>query len=202
MIQSTPSILRRLFPNDIIWEKANDEKIIYLTFDDGPIPEVTPLILEILKEHNAKATFFMVGENVEKYGYLLDRIIKEGHSVGNHSYNHLKGWSTTDDLYFENIKKASKLIPGNLFRPPYGRILPRQARALLTDYQIIMWSVLSKDYNQKLSSEDVFQNVRRKSKSGSIIVFHDSQKAKKNVLPALSKTLKFLSEEGYQFGVL
>jgi peptidoglycan-N-acetylglucosamine deacetylase len=201
-IESPPRILRRFFPKSIIWDLPNNENKIYLTFDDGPIPEVTPLVLNILDEFDVKATFFMVGENVKKHPDVFDLIVKKGHSIGNHSYNHVKGWATEDSDYYQNIEEARKLIPTTLFRPPHGRILPRQSKQILIDYQIIMWSVLSLDYNPKLSPEQVFDNVKRNTKSGSIIVFHDSLKAAKNMLPALKKSINYLKEKGFDFSTL
>lgn len=201
-IESPPRILRRFFPKSIIWDLPNNENKIYLTFDDGPIPEVTPLVLDILDEFDVKATFFMVGENVKKHPHVFDLILKKGHSIGNHSYNHVKGWATEDSDYYQNIEEARKLIPTTFFRPPHGRILPRQSKHILIDYQIIMWSVLSLDYDSKLSPEQVFDNVKRNTKSGSIIVFHDSLKAAKNMLPALKKSINYLKEKGFDFSTL
>jgi peptidoglycan/xylan/chitin deacetylase (PgdA/CDA1 family) len=132
----------------------------------------------------------------------LQRVVEKGHSVGNHTFNHLKGWKTSDSVYFDNIKKASDLIPGNLFRPPHGQITPNQAKLLISDYQIVMWSVLTEDYNANLSSEEVFKNVATHVKSGSIIVFHDSLKASKNMIPGLRLSIPYLIERGYRFEVL
>jgi len=181
--------------------KTNDKKI-FITFDDGPVPEVTPWVLDTLKKYNAKATFFMVGENAAKYPNLVEDILKQGHRIGNHSFNHLKGWKIADNEYYNNIEKAGQYIPSKLFRPPHGQIKPRQARYLARSYQIVMWTILSGDYDASKTPEECLDNVKKNLFSGAIIVFHDSLKAKKNMEYALEESLKFLVNEGWEFGLI
>jgi peptidoglycan/xylan/chitin deacetylase (PgdA/CDA1 family) len=192
------SIFSLLFPS-LIWRFKEREKIIYLTFDDGPIPEVTPWVLDLLKEFNAKATFFSVGDNAKKHPALLKKIISSGHSIGNHTMNHLNGWKTPDEKYFSNVSECSRFVNSKLFRPPYGRIKFSQIRKLKKDFRIIMWDVLSRDYDSTLTGEQCFENVKSKAKPGSIIVFHDSIKAESRLRHALPETLKYFSDLGYKF---
>lgn len=175
-------------------------KNIYLTFDDGPVPEVTLEVLDILDEYNAKATFFCVGENVKKYPSIFQEILKRGHSVGNHTFHHIKGWNVkNNEDYYSDIEEANKLICSNLFRPPYGRITPKQHYHLKKKYRIILWSVLSYDYNKLLSKRRVWKNVRNSITNNDIVLFHDNIKAKENMLYALKNTLFFFSAKGFQF---
>ena len=192
-----PPYLVKLFFNRFLW-RYKENNNIYLTFDDGPVPEVTPFVLETLQKYNAKATFFCVGENAEKHPDLINRILAEGHIIGNHSFNHLNGWKTSSKIYVENIRKCGLIIRSKLFRPPYGKITLRQSY-MLRDYKIIMWDVLSGDYNKKMSEETCFRNIKRYARKGSIIVFHDSIKAKKNLFAVLPRVLDHLSHEGYSF---
>lgn len=171
----------------------------FLTFDDGPIPGVTEWVLDILKEKNLKATFFCVGDNVRKHPHVFQRIIDEGHAVGNHSYNHLNGWKTPREEYLENIAKAQVLIKSNLLRPPYGKVMPHVARELSRKYKIIMWDVLSRDYNANLTGRDCAKIVIDKVRSGSIIVFHDSLKAERNLKVALPLVINILQKRGFSF---
>lgn len=194
-------ILNYVYPQ-AIWRKEKDINNIYLTFDDGPIPEITPWILDCLKEKKVKATFFCVGENVSKYPEIFQRILDEGHAVGNHTYNHLKGWATDDQKYFENIEKSNKLIQSNLFRPPYGRASKSQMKKLAKVYQIIMWDVLTGDYDKKISPEQCYKNCINYSRNGSIIVFHDNIKAIDNVQFALPRSIDYLLQKGFQFKTL
>lgn len=196
-----PRILRPFF-GKTIWRKTPSEKVIYLTFDDGPVPEVTPQVLDILDTYGWKATFFCVGENVQKHPELYNEILLRGHKTGNHSFNHLKGFNYSIEEYTANIKKAANYIDSNLFRPPYGRITRKQIKALETDYQIIMWDVITHDYNKNLSNDEVFRNVTKHLRKGSIVVFHDSVKAKEHVLAVLPKAIEFWNEKGYDFAVL
>lgn len=196
-----PRILRPFF-GKTIWRKTPSEKVIYLTFDDGPVPEVTPQVLDILDTYGWKATFFCVGENVQKHPELYNEILLRGHKTGNHSFNHLKGFNYSIEEYTANIKKAANYIDSNLFRPPYGRITRKQIKALETDYQIIMWDVITHDYNKNLSNDEVFRNVTKHLRKGSIVVFHDSVKAKERVLAVLPKAIEFWNEKGYRFAVL
>tara|TARA_R110002049_G_scaffold58799_2_gene159522 strand:+ start:2547 stop:3158 length:612 start_codon:yes stop_codon:yes gene_type:complete len=196
MLASVPKLLRTYYPN-LTWEgSSNIENAVYLTFDDGPIPEVTPWVLDLLKEYDIKATFFCIGDNVRKYPDIFERIVSEGHATGNHTFNHIKGWGSSDLEYLKNIELARELIDSKLFRPPYGRIKKSQIELIRKDYQIIMWSVLSGDYNRRRSPSQCFLNVKRNLKSGSIIVFHDSLKAERNMKYALKKTLELIKERG------
>jgi len=196
-----PRFLRPLWGN-VIWRKDPSEKVIYLTFDDGPVPEVTPLVLDILDEYNVKATFFSVGENVMKHPETYAEILRRGQKTGNHTFNHLKGFEMSLEAYLENVKKAAEYIDSKLFRPPYGRITFKQKKALASDYQIIMWDMITHDYNQKLSPATIMKTVKRYTRNGSIVVFHDSIKAKENVLCVLPQAIEYWKSEGYAFGVL
>lgn len=184
------------------WRRNSSLKVIYLTFDDGPVPEVTPLVLDLLDKFNLKATFFCVGENVQKYPELYKDVLRRGHRTGNHTFNHLKGINVTTDEYVANVEKASVHIESNLFRPPYGRIKNKQRKHLQAQYEIIMWDLLTGDYNQKLERETIFRKVKRNSRNGSIVVFHDSIKAKNNMLSVLPLAIEFWNSKGYTFGVL
>ncbi len=187
-----------------IWVLPNSEKKIYLTFDDGPTPKMTQWVLAELKKHEAKATFFCIGDNVKKYPEIFEKLIADGHSIGNHTFNHLNGWKTTTKDYIENTKlfetEHCKLSTENcqLFRPPYGKIKPSQSKLLRKlGYKIIMWDIISYDFDVTISKEKCLENVLKNVKSGSIIVFHDSVKAFKNLEYTLPKTLEFLKEKGY-----
>ena len=186
----------------IHWQVKTNEKVLYFTFDDGPIPELTPKALKILDKYNAKATFFVVADNVRKHPDVYQQVTDAGHAIGNHSYNHVKGWKLSNDDYYSNIAKAGKLLNTKLFRPPYGQITPSQAKHLAKDYNIIMWSVLSGDYDKNTSPEQCFNNILRKAKNGSIIVMHDNLKAEENMLFALEESLKHFSQLGYRFDSL
>jgi len=179
------------------WDLHGKHRDVFLTFDDGPTPVVTPWVLDQLEEAGAKGTFFCLGRNVDKHPEIYNRILTGGHSVGNHSYSHLKGFRSSIHRYMDDIRLASDMIDSKLFRPPYGRIFPGQVKAVLEQYDIIMWDVLSIDYNAGLSGERVLQNVTRNVKPGSIIVFHDSEKAAQNLYYALPRTIEFLKQEGY-----
>ncbi|RKS00794.1 MULTISPECIES: polysaccharide deacetylase family protein [unclassified Flavobacterium] len=201
----TNRFVKTIFPN-YIWDIPNNEKKIYLTFDDGPIPEVTEWTLAQLKKHNAKATFFCIGDNIQKHPEIFQKVIENGHAIGNHTFNHLKGWETSLEDYIENTKKCSETITNcqlntehcQLFRPPYGKIKPSQAKALRKlGYKIIMWDIISMDFDQTISPEECLNNVLKNIESGSIIVFHDSVKAWKNLEYVLPKTLVFLNENGF-----
>ena len=198
MFAKSPTILKLLFPS-LIWEVKTDKKEVFLTFDDGPHPDITPWVLDCLNEYNAKATFFCVGENVCKYPEVYEQILKNGHSVGNHTYNHLMGWKTNDDKYFQNVAMAEEYISSKLFRPPYGRISSSQIRKLKKDYSLIMWTVLTYDFDKSISKEKCYSNSISSSKNGSIVVFHDSIKASINLKYALPKFLEYFSNQGYTF---
>ena len=197
----TPKFIQSLFPN-FFWKIPTNEKIVYLTFDDGPIPEVTPWVLEQLKAYGAKATFFCVGDNVRKHPDVFQEVLKQGHAVGNHTYNHKNGWGTDNIEYFHNIRNCARLVKSNLFRPPYGRLMPKQAQFLQRHYKIIMWDVLSGDFDIDISKDQCLNNVISKSKQGSIIVFHDSIKAFGTLQYVLPKVLEHFNAKGYQFRAL
>jgi peptidoglycan/xylan/chitin deacetylase (PgdA/CDA1 family) len=199
----TNRFIKLLFPK-YVWDIPNNEKKVFLTFDDGPTPEITEWVLKQLEQYQAKATFFCIGNNIEKHPELFLKTIAAGHAIGNHTFNHLKGWKTSTKNYIENVKlyetEHNKLNIDNcsLFRPPYGKIKPSQAKVLQKlGYKIIMWDVLSRDYNQNISKEQCLQNILNNIEIGSIIVFHDSLKAQHNLKYILPKTLEFLKEKGF-----
>lgn len=202
---TSPWWMRALYPRKLIWQLPPNEKVLYLTFDDGPHPEATPTALELLAAYGAKATFFCIGNNVEKYPHIYRSLLDQGHRVGNHTHNHLNGWKTADKDWLANVAEAAKWIDSDLFRPPYGRITPFQARMLQqgpSPYRIVMWSVLSADFDTRTSENTCFEHIRRHARPGSIIVFHDSEKALPRMEGALRKTLAFFSNAGYQFKAL
>jgi peptidoglycan/xylan/chitin deacetylase (PgdA/CDA1 family) len=180
------------------WGFYGELRKVFLTFDDGPTPDVTHWVLEQLKQYNAKATFFCIGRNVEHFHDIYDEILEQGHSVGNHSYSHLKGFGSSNRTYFEDIELARNLIDSDLFRPPYGRIRPSQVNNIVNNYRIIMWDVLSNDYNRRAPGEQIVRNVNDHVRSGSIVVFHDSAKARKNLYYALPRVLENLANQGYE----
>lgn len=198
----TPSFVKRFF-SSYVWSLPTSEKLVYLTFDDGPHPVVTSFVLKELKKYNAKATFFCVGKNVEEYPEIYQQILAEGHAVGNHTYDHPNGWEVSTDYYLDNVAKASNYISSNLFRPPYGKIKSSQAKgitqAINKEANIIMWDVLSADFVTSINREQCLNNVLKNYDKGSIIVFHDSEKAYPNLQFALPKTLEALSANGYVF---
>ncbi len=200
-IVKAPLLLRTFYP-EATWHRSRKEKSIYLTFDDGPIPEVTPWILDVLKELDVKATFFCVGENVARNPEIYARIITEGHAVGNHTMQHLKGWDTPQDHYLKNVAQCQELVQAKLFRPPYGRATKAQLKALKSDYEIVMWDVLTGDYDPKISEQQCLKNAIKYTKNGSIIVFHDNIKSFKNVQYALPKMIEQLTKKGYEFALL
>lgn len=199
----TPWLLRVLFPN-YVWHIRSKEKVVYLTFDDGPHPEVTPWVLDQLKQYDVLATFFCIGKNVQQHTNVYHRIIQSGHAVGNHTQNHLNGWKTATDIYLQNVAEATQFISSNLFRPPYGRIKRSQANGLKKSMhtekaKIIMWDVLSADFDSSISKEQCLFNVLNNVTKGSVIVFHDSEKAFAHLQFVLPKVLENLSKKGYQF---
>ena len=196
-------IIKKLFSN-YIWIIPNSENKVYLTFDDGPTPEITEWVLSKLKEYNAKATFFCIGDNVRKYPEIFQKVINEGHSIGNHTFNHLNGWKTSTSDYIENVKlyetEHCKLNTEHckLFRPPYGKIKPTQSKILRKlGYKIIMWDIISYDFDATISKEQCLENVLKNVQKGSIIVFHDSKKAFTNLEYVLPRTLEFIKEKGF-----
>lgn len=208
-----------MFPN-YVWDMATNERAIYLTFDDGPTPEITNWTLETLKKYNAKATFFCIGKNIEAHPDIFQNILIEGHAIGNHTQNHIKGWKTKSKDYLENIKLCETIFKNhkpnlefddstiknhqslivNLFRPPYGQITPKQGKKLITlGYKIIMWDIISFDWDKTVTKETCLNNVISKATNGSIIVFHDSVKASKNMQFVLPKILEYFIKKGYNF---
>ncbi len=200
-IAKTPKIAKKAFPR-LTWDKKTNQKVIYLTFDDGPTPDITIWILKQLAKFNAKATFFCLGKNVVLYPKLLEYIICEGHSVGNHTYNHLNAWKTKKEKYLNDIKSCEKVFHSKLFRPPYGKLKPGIRTDILQNHQIIMWDVMSYDFDQEISVEKCYQNVVKNAKEGSIVVFHDSFKAEKNMKYALTKVLEHYTDKGFVFDAL
>jgi len=192
----TPMFVQRIF-SGLIWRMVQSKKV-YLTFDDGPVPEATPWVLDLLKEKKVKATFFCVGENVERYPEVYARILKEGHAVGNHTYNHLNSWQTKNEAYTSNIEKAADCIESSLFRPPYGKLSWGTIRQLKSKYNVIMWDVLSGDFDTSISPETCLQNVKQHAKEGSIIVFHDSVKAIDTLKYVLPRIISFFAEKEIQ----
>lgn len=202
----TPTFFRYLFPKQIWRLPKQANKTVYLTFDDGPIPDVTPWVLSVLKEHNIKATFFCIGDNIRKHPHLIAQITQEGHSVGNHTFHHLNGWKTPSDTYINNILQCEQEIEKHhpitkkIFRPPYGRITPKQVNRLKQlGYTIIMWDILSYDFDKNTSETACYNHVVKNVRTGSIIVFHDSLKAEKNLRHALPQVIDTLIERGYTF---
>ena len=197
-IEQPPVPYRMLFPESM-WRIPMKEKSVFLTFDDGPIPEVTPWVLDLLDQYEIKATFFMVGDNVRKHPETFQEVIKRGHSVGNHTMHHLQGAKVRTRRYIKDIAEAHMLIKSPLFRPPHGFIRWKQAAAIKANMRIIMYDLVTRDYSKKLSGDDVLENVKRYTRNGSIIVFHDSLKAEKNLRYALPKAIEWLKNHGYKF---
>ena len=200
--------VKKIF-NNLVWDIPNSDKKIYLTFDDGPIPEVTEWVLDLLKTEEIKATFFCIGDNIQKYPEVYKRILSEGHQTGNHTFNHLNGWKTQTNNYIDNFKLCeTEHLKRNtehsfLFRPPYGKIKPSQSKIIRKlGYKIIMWDVLSYDFDQSITAENCLQNVISNTEQGSIIVFHDSVKAEKNLKYALPKAIHILKNKGFVFDVI
>ncbi len=208
----TPNLIQKIY-DDLVWSFSSSKKEIYLTFDDGPTPEITEWTLKTLKQFNAKATFFCIGENVKNHPHIFKQVINEGHAIGNHTHNHLNGWKSGNATYFKNIDDAEKIIKSlipnyklqtnKLFRPPYGKIKRKQAKHLINQgYKIIMWDVLSADFDQSISVEKCLKNVLKNTTKGSIIIFHDSVKAEKNIKHALPKVLAYFTKKGFKFKVI
>lgn len=201
-IHKTNFLMRAFYPN-FLWKVKTDEKAIYLTFDDGPIPEITEFVLEELDKYQAKATFFCIGDNICKHPTVFQQIVNQGHTVGNHTFNHLRGWDTDDQLYHNNFEQCnaelSNHVEANFFRPPYGRIKKNQAKKILKTHQIVMWDVLSGDFSQTLSPAVVLQKTIRNTEQGSIVLFHDSIKANKNMSYALPRVLSHFAAQGFSF---
>ena len=197
-----PLWMRAFYPNRI-WQMPNKHKVIYLSFDDGPHQHITPQVLSMLEDYQAKASFFCVGDNVRKYPEVFSNIIQRGHAVGNHSFHHLNGWKTDKQAYVNDIVKANALIQSNLFRPPNGRLKSNQAKTLISHgYEIVMWTLLSSDYDEQLSKEKCAERLLKKIRPGAIVLFHDSDKAKRNMIYALERLLYEGTRQGYRFEAL
>lgn len=199
-IEQPPQFIRRLYPR-ACWRMNASEKSVYLTFDDGPIPEVTPWVLDVLDKYHIKATFFMVGDNVRKHPDEYKMVVERGHRIGNHTYNHLKGFEELTERYIANIDKADCYLSTNLFRPPHGFMRMSQYRALSKRYRIIMWDLVTRDYNPKLNGRQILRKVKRYARNGSIITFHDSLRSVRNLHYALPRAIEWLLQEGYEFKV-
>ncbi len=206
----TGSIIKKLF-SGYVWDIPNHNKTVYLTFDDGPTPQVTEWVLSILKQHNIKATFFCIGNNIEKHPEIFKKVIKEGHTVANHTFNHVNGWKTDSKIYLDNFIACEDSIikhsDGNgtkkLFRPPYGKIKRRQATTIRNmGYKIIMWDVLSADFDKSITPQRCLQNVTKNTREGSVIIFHDSVKAFQNLEYALPKAIEYLKDNNFTFGTI
>ena len=176
-----------------------DEKAVYLTFDDGPIPVITPWVVDLLNKYGIKATFFMVGDNVRKHPQEYKYVVDNGHKTGNHTFNHLKGLFINTDKYVANVEKANGLIHSNLFRPPHGFLNHKLYNKLSKRYRFVMWDLVTRDYSYRMTSEDVLANVKKYTRNGSIITFHDSLRAEKNLKHALPLAIEWLLEQGYSF---
>ena len=194
----TPRLIQNLFPA-FTWTEGSGEKELFLTFDDGPIPEVTPWVLNQLEKYDAKATFFCVGENIAKHPDIFQKVVDAGHSTGNHTYNHLNGWTTENLPYFHNVRKCARLVKSDLFRPPYGKLKRKQVQFLSRHYRIVMWDVLSGDFDSSISQEQCLKNVLNNAGPGSVVVFHDSLKAQQNMKYTLPRVLDHFASEGYTF---
>jgi peptidoglycan-N-acetylglucosamine deacetylase len=203
----TNPFIQRLFPH-FTWQISPSSKVIYLTFDDGPIPDVTPWVLVELAKYKAKATFFCVGDNIRKNPFIFEEIIAEGHAIGNHTFSHLNGWQTEDFRYLENVRLCQNYMKENqeqtkkLFRPPYGRLSSGQSKLLRHEYEIVMWSVLSGDFDTKLTQEICLKKTIQHTKAGAIVVFHDSLKAQKKLYYVLPKYLAYFANQGFSFAKL
>lgn len=196
-----PGLLRKIYKNSL-WRMNSDERIIYLTFDDGPIEELTPWVLDVLKQYNVKATFFCVGNNIHKHNPIFQRLLQEGHRVGNHTYNHIKGWKTKTAAYLENVEQCQQLTQTNLFRPPYGRIKKKQFSLISQAYTVVFWDVLTHDYDQLISPQICLENSIKYTRNGSIVVFHDNIKAQKNLKFVLPQYIEHFLKLNYKFAVL
>lgn len=200
-IEQPPQIIRYLYPS-AIWRMDKDERAVYLTFDDGPIPRVTPWVLDVLDRYGIKATFFMVGDNIRKHPDEFRMVVERGHRIGNHTFNHIRGLSYDINSYLENTEKACRMMmETNLFRPPHGYMSPKQYAELKKRYKIIMWDLVTRDYNRKFNGEQILQKVKKYARNGSIITFHDSIKSEENLKYALPKAIEWLKEQGYEFRV-
>ena len=193
--------MKWLYPG-VVWNFSRREKVLYLTFDDGPIPDVTPKVLDILARYNALATFFSIGDNVRKHPDIFRQIQTAGHRIGNHSFHHYNSWKVTATDYIHDVELATSVIDSDLFRPPYGKLTPRTLWYLRKKFRVVMWDVISCDFDTKVSAEQVYQNVIENVGPGSVVVFHDSLKAAPSMLVALPKVLDYFKKEGYVFRII
>ncbi|MDR3118155.1 MAG: polysaccharide deacetylase family protein [Mediterranea sp.] len=200
-IEQPPEIIRALYPK-AVWRMDPTEKAVYLTFDDGPIPGITPWVLDVLDRSGIKATFFMVGDNVCKYPDTFRMVVERGHRIGNHTFNHIRGFGFSTRSYLENTDKANETMKTDLFRPPHGRMRWGQYHLLRKHYKIVMWDLVTRDYSKRVNKEQVFEIVKKYTRNGSIITFHDSLKAEKNIKYALPRSIEWLKEQGYAFKLL
>lgn len=201
MIVRVPHIFKILFPK-YVWQLPASKPTVYLTFDDGPDPVITNAVLDILTDKKVKATFFCVGDNIYKFPQIAERVLQLNHKIGNHTFHHLKGWNTSTDKYLENIALCDKQLQTDLFRPPYGRIKNKQAKRILPNKKIIMWSLLSLDYEKNIDRAHILNKLLKHTKNGSIVVFHDSKKAANNMLFLLPKYIDAVQKMGYTFSTL
>lgn len=200
LIEQPPKLLRWLYPR-ALWRMDKNVKAVYLTFDDGPIPEITPWVLDVLDKYNIKATFFLVGDNIRKHPEEFKMILERGHKVGNHTYNHISGLKYLSYNYLANTNKADELIKSKLFRPPHGWMRWGQYMVLSHRYTVVMWDLVTRDYSKRLNGRQVLDNVKKYVRNGSIITFHDSIKSEKNLKYALPRAIEWLLEQGYEFKV-
>ncbi|MDE7412631.1 MAG: polysaccharide deacetylase family protein [Muribaculaceae bacterium] len=202
LIEQPPNIFRVLTPDGVFRMPSGEGRDIYLTFDDGPIPEATPWVLDVLDRYGVKATFFMVGDNVRKYPAIFEEVKKRGHRVGNHTMHHLQGAGTHTRKYLRDVEEANRLIESDLFRPPHGWMRPGQGRILATRYKIIMYDLVTRDYSRRIDARRVVENVKRYVRPGSIIVFHDSLKSRQKLETALPESIEWLLDQGFRFRLL
>ncbi len=202
LIERPPKLYRWLFPGAVWRKPVKGKKTIYLTFDDGPIPGITPWVLDLLDKYNIKATFFCVGDNVRKHPDIYQMVLDRGHRVGNHTFNHIQGIRTLSKRYLKNSRLASEYIDSDLFRPPHGHMRIPQFWILRRYYKIVMWDVVTRDYSKLRTPDQVFDNVKKYTRDGSVIVFHDSLKAETNMKEALPRSIDWLLAQGYTFSLL
>lgn len=199
--QKIPVWFQKMFPGKT-WRKETDQRKVYLTFDDGPHPEITDWVMNELEKYSMKGTFFCVGDNARKFPAVIEKVKMKGHALGNHTMHHLKGWNTPFETYLKDVETCSMYVESKLFRPPYGRISRRQSKAIEKNYEIIMWNLLSCDFDQKLNRQKALEGLMKNTTNGSIIVFHDSEKAEQNLKFLLPPYLEFLNQNGYTCNTL
>ena len=202
LLYQFPTWMQAMYPG-VMWRKNLDKKVVYLTFDDGPIPQCTPQILDILSQYGVKATFFMVADNAVRYPHLLEQVRQQGHSIGNHTYHHMRGCQVSTTTYLRDVQQAAQVLQTSLFRPPHGRLKRSQRLALLQQgYTICLWDVLTHDYNPRYSVQHMLQVIQRYTRNGSIITCHDSLKSRDRILLLLPLLIAYLQQQGYEFSTL